>query len=396
LSEIDSDALIASMNTHKNQSSYERVLDYVGLMFAPELHMKRVQSLSTAVFGLVQAGNVGISAIGKALGLFMGLNPKHAMKQVDRLLSNPGIDLSKIFPALASHLIARRKNIVVALDWTDFSKDGQATLAIHIVNRTHRTSPLVWKTVRQSDLKGRQNDIEDELLVQLKDVLPKDVHVTVLADRGFVDASFFAFLRELGFDFIIRGKSNIKVSYKNKKQSAKSWLHATGRARLLQGVHITGEGYFLPSFVAVHDKKMKDPWLIFSSIETQSAPEIIKLYGRRFSIEESFRDIKDIRFGMGLSSLQISNPDRRDRFLLICALAIPLLTLLGAAGEALGMDRMLKVNTVKRRTHSLLNQGCYYFAALPRMKQDKLKQLIEKYNEILDEHRTLTAALGWL
>ena len=99
---------------------------------------------------------------------------------------------------------------------------------------------------------------------------------------------------------------------------------------------------------------------------------------------------------MGLSSLQLSSPERSDRFLLICALAIPLLTLLGAAGEALGMDRMLKVNTVKRRTHSLLNQGCYYFAILPQMSEDMFKKLIEKYNEILDEHRTLTVALGWL
>ena len=384
------------MSTYKNQNSYERVLEYLGPILAPELHMKRVQSLSTCVFGLIKAGNIGISAIGKALGIFRGLNPKHAMKQVDRLLSNPGIDLEKIFPALANHLIAGRKAIVVALDWTDFSKDGQATLAIHTVNRTHRTSPLIWKTVPQSGLKGKRNDIEDELLGKLKDILPKDVHVTVIADRGFGDSAFFAFLRELGFDFIIRAKGNIKVSYKNEKQSAKSWLHATGKARLLRGVHITGEGYFLPTFVAVHDKKMKDPWLLFSSITSRSGSEIVKLYGRRFSIEESFRDIKDIRFGMGLSSLKISKPERRDRFLLICALAIPLLTLLGAAGEALGMDRMLKVNTVKRRTHSLLNQGCYYFAALPEMKRDMSEKLIEEYNKILEEHHTLTDALGWL
>jgi hypothetical protein len=50
---------------------------------------------------------------------------------------------------------------------------------------------------------------------------------------------------------------------------------------------------------------------------------------------------------------------RRDGLLLICARAMTLLTLLGAAGESLGMDWMLKANTVKRRTHSLFRQGCH-------------------------------------
>ena len=49
---------------------------------------------------------------------------------------------------------------------------------------------------------------------------------------------------------------------------------------------------------------------------------------------------------------------RRDRLLLISAFATALLTLLGAVGEALGMDRFLKSNTSKTRTHSLFRQGC--------------------------------------
>jgi hypothetical protein len=32
-------------------------------------------------------------------------------------------------------------------------------------------------------------------------------------------------------------------------------------------------------------------------------------------------------------------------------------SMLGAAGESLGMDRHLKVNTAKHRTHSLFRQG---------------------------------------
>ena len=66
---------------------------------------------------------------------------------------------------------------------------------------------------------------------------------------------------------------------------------------------------------------------------------------------------KNLRFGLGLSATHIGKTDRRDRLLLLAAIAQALLTLLGAAGEACGLDRLMKTNTSKKRTMSLLNQG---------------------------------------
>ena len=107
----------------------------------------------------------------------------------------------------------------------------------------------------------------------------------------------------------------------------------------------------------------------------------MKLYARRFTIEESFRDTKDPRYGLGLSATHVHDVKRRDRLLLICAMAMTLLTLLGAAGESLGMDRMLKANTVKTRTHSLFRQGCHYYASIPAMKQELLDPLVQRFGE---------------
>jgi len=70
-------------------------------------------------------------------------------------------------------------------------------------------------------------------------------------------------------------------------------------------------------------------------------------------IEPYFRDIKNQRFGMGLSETHIGTPERRNRLLFISVIVIALLTILGAAGESIGFDRKLKVNTVKTRTHSM-------------------------------------------
>jgi hypothetical protein len=89
----------------------------------------------------------------------------------------------------------------------------------------------------------------------------------------------------------------------------------------------------------VHAKDMKDAWCLATSLADATSREIIDLYAKRWTIEPSFRDTKDLRFGMGLGTVRIENPQRRDRLLLVNAFAIVLLTLLGAAGEALGMDR---------------------------------------------------------
>ena len=92
-------------------------------------------------------------------------------------------------------------------------------------------------------------------------------------------------------------------------------------------------------------------------------------YAKRWTIEPNFRDTKDLRFGMGMSALRIADPQRRDRLFLLNAFAIVLLTLLGAAGESLGMDRLLKANTSKRRTHSLFRQGCLLYDLMPNMPE---------------------------
>ena len=65
---------------------------------------------------------------------------------------------------------------------------------------------------------------------------------------------------------------------------------------------------------------------------------LVNHYARRWTIEPQFRDIKDLRFGMGLSATRIGEPMRRDRLLLVSAFAVALLTLLGTVGESLGMD----------------------------------------------------------
>jgi len=86
---------------------------------------------------------------------------------------------------------------------------------------------------------------------------------------------------------------------------------------------------------------------------------------------------------MGMGAMHVSTPDRRDRLWLINVFAVVLLTLLGAAGEALGYDRHLKSNTTKRRTHSLFRQGSMLYELIPNMPEHLLQPLIGQFAHLL-------------
>jgi hypothetical protein len=92
----------------------------------------------------------------------------------------------------------------------------------------------------------------------------------------------------------------------------------------------------------------------------------------------------------------VNSPARRDRLLLIAALAIALLTLLGAAGESLGYERHLKANTSKKRMYSLLRQGILYYNQIPNMPDDRLAPLMNRFAELLAQHTLFRKVLGIL
>ena len=381
-----------------NPLSFKTIKNFVTKAVGDDLHAKRVLSLANATVGVVHGAALGVSTIGRALAQARGLKAKHAVKQVDRLLSNEGINVWALFASWAPMVVAQRTEAVVALDWTDFDDDDQTTICIYLLTKHGRATPLVWYTVAKSGLKGNRCDAEDMVLRRLHEVLPKGVHVTLLADRGFGDVALYKFLKgELSFDFVIRFRGCIHVTdAKGEKRTAEEWLYSNGRARMLRDARVTEKEEFLPGVVVVKQKDMKDAWYLATSLSATNASVVVKLYGRRFTIEESFRDAKDWRFGMGLVHVRITDCDRRDRMLLISAMAISLLTLLGAAAEAVGLDKTLKTNTVKRRTHSLFTQGVYFYGALPMMKPDDFQTLVDRFGQLLLAQRFFRDVYGVL
>jgi len=368
---------------------------FIGGLYGPDLHAKRVDALAGATLGVMTGASLAVAMIGQALAQARGLVTKHAVKQVDRLMSNASIDVWDSFARWVPQQVGDRPDILVAMDWTDFDHDGQSTLVLSLVTGHGRAAPLIWLTVWKEEITTRRNDYEDACLRRLAETMPVGCRVTILADRGFGDQKLFAFLAELGFAYVIRFRGNIHVAdATGETRPAAEWVGKGGRARKLRDARVTTQGRQVGAVVCVHAKGMKEPWCLAASDPEATAAVLVNHYAKRWTIEPSFRDTKDLRFGMGLSSTRIGEPTRRDRLLLVSAFAMALLTLLGATGESLGMDRQLKSNTSKTRSHSLFRQGCMLYELIPNMPEHRLLPLIAKYAELLSRNSAFTETFG--
>src|ERR1700712_1674762 len=383
-----------SLDVGKAEQSRKRLEDvrgFIGGLYGPDLHAKRVDALAGATLGVMAGASLAVAMIGQALAQARGLVTQHAVKQVDRLLSNGGIDVWDSFARWVPHQVGAQRDILVAMDWTDFDHDGQSTLVLSLVTGHGRAAPLIWLTVWKEEIATRRNDYEDACLRRLAETMPPGCRVTILADRGFGDQKLFAFLDELGFGYVIRFRGNIRVTDgSGETRAAAEWVGQGGRARKLRDARVTAQGRQVGAVVCVHAKGMKEPWCLAASDPEATAAGLVNPYARRWTLEPQFRDTKDLRFGMGLSTTRLGEPMRRDRLLLVSAFAMALLTMLGAVGESLGMDRLLKSNTSKTRTHSLFRQGCMLYDLIPNMPEHRLLPLMQKFNAAVSNAAGLT------
>ena len=74
------------------QISFAGVHRLLRSLFAEDLHARRILSLAGATLGAIESAARALALIGQGLALARGLLPRYAIKPVDRMLSNQGID----------------------------------------------------------------------------------------------------------------------------------------------------------------------------------------------------------------------------------------------------------------------------------------------------------------
>src|SRR5215207_1347076 len=87
---------------------FQDVRAFLDSILDEDIHTKRVDSLANATLGVMTS--LGVAIIGKSLALL----PKHAIKQVDRLLSNRKLEAWDLFATWVPELVGSRTDLIVA------------------------------------------------------------------------------------------------------------------------------------------------------------------------------------------------------------------------------------------------------------------------------------------
>jgi hypothetical protein len=163
---------------------------------------------------------------------------------------------------------------------------------------------------------------------------------------------------------------------------------------VLRGARVTAEGQPVPLVVCVQQKRMQEPWLLASSRSDLTGAAIKHRDSTRVTVEETCRDVKNPRLGLGLKPTVMARHDRREALFLLAVRAHTRLTRLGKAGEELGMDRWL--GATRPRQSSRFRQGLLRFDLIPTMDQQRLRILLQRCGQLLREQTLLSQVLGYL
>jgi hypothetical protein len=97
----------------------------------------RVLSLANGVVGVMRAASLGIHAIGPGLADAQDLDPKHAIKQVDRLLSNQQSRNRDLDVVRAGGRLRRRGSQIATSSWSRWTGPSST----RTVRRPSRSMP---------------------------------------------------------------------------------------------------------------------------------------------------------------------------------------------------------------------------------------------------------------
>lgn len=233
------------MNSHNLQRSalglrarrqvfgLEHTRQVVTEIFGEQLHLATVRSLANGVCGALNATLASTAAIGRAYAELAGIRDKSGIKQVDRLLSNDGVELPEVMALWVKHVVGDTPSIVGAMDWTDFDGDDHTTLCVSLITTHGRATPLAWMTVEKSKLARRRTHHELQMVRNLRKWLPEHVSVEWLADRAFGYGELYELLGNYGWHYTIRFRDNIKVYEPGDDKlclAASAYVPANGRA----------------------------------------------------------------------------------------------------------------------------------------------------------------------
>jgi hypothetical protein len=290
------------------------------------LRLSQAKTLSALVPAAMCMERASLAQLGRALALNCGVAVKHCIKRVDRFVGNDRIEPTEAMRGLVQWLAKPRDRLLVSLDWVDIRQFHCLVAATRLRGRA---IPLAWGVYRYEDYYRSQNNIEYGLLHVLRTMIPQSVRVTILADRGFGRTEMARECQKLGLHYIIRIEPTVWVGSRRFSGILKDYPIRRGHSCLMSDVCYRKEKPVSQHVAIVWQCDREHPWYLMTDDKQLRAKALSKVFGKRMTIEEYFRDTKSKRNGFALRLIQIKSSERLSRLLLILALAYIFLVAIG-------------------------------------------------------------------
>jgi hypothetical protein len=340
------------------------------------VHRVRLKALLAAVD--TACGGAPLTLTGLGRGLRSAAKVKHAIKRMDRLLSNRHLqgERFELYAAQAALLLGGVSQPIIVVDWSNLSHDRRWQLLRASVPVGGRTLTLYEEVHPMSKLGNRA--VQQCFLARLKDIVPTGSVPLIVTDAGFT-VPWFRWVERQGWEWLGRVKNRSYLL----KDGDRWWyraeaLHegATKRAQCLGSYTLTESNplscsvyrYKNPAkgrvslnldgtrranrYSVTKAKVNAEPWLLATSLPANQslARRVVNVFAKRMQIEEAFRDLKSHRFGMGFEDSRTRRPERFGILLLIATLAHLALWLTGQAGQRRNAHHRYQANTERKRT----------------------------------------------
>lgn len=341
----------------------------------PEIHAKRLQAVMDVATGVQHSKRLSIAAIGRHLRSETKL--KHKIKKVDRLVGNKNLylELADIYSGLSQYVfkyISKDKMSPVVIDLCFLKDDHDIQMLSAEVATQGRTIPLYREVFEKGNLKGR----EVEFISKLNQCIPSNQDVLIIMDAAFGD-SWFDAIESKKWHWLVRARSGkyVKISQGDNWQEASELFNQIGpRAKCYENAYITKlnprpcrvitkrgsiiskrkKPARLPrnynSANGNFQRIAKEPWILATNLPKKyNTTQILNAYKKRMQIEESFRDIKNTRYGLSGRNIETRCIYRWGIIMLLAAIAQITLWIIGVIGHSKGFQKVFQSNTVKDR-----------------------------------------------
>mgnify|MGYP000856879711 CR=1 FL=1 len=338
------------------------------------LHAKLAEAVKATVFGALGGGRLSLSQLARSVESATAV--RHRVKRIDRLLGNASLHAARadIYREVAAQWLAGIEQLLVVVDWSDATTDQRWHLLRAGVAVEGRSVTL-YEEIHPQRKYGDRN-VHRRFLARLAKLLPVGCRPIIMTDAGF-HSTWFDLVTQRHWQWVgrIRGKDMVSIAGGPWRRCTEVYPEATACVRGFADAHYVrshptacrlvlvkreAKGRIRRTRMGKNSRSRasikaargaREPWLLASSpgLGHLSSEAIVSLYAQRMRIEQSFRDLKNERGGLGLSAARSRSAQRLEILLLIGHLAGWLMRLIGECAQQCQMQ--LQFQSVSRLNH---------------------------------------------